>query len=90
MTLKYLMQQDIIPTVTIYSKPDCHLCEVAKERIERARRQIEFNLVTVDITSQPELWERYQERIPVVMVNGEEAFVYRLTEQQLIRRLRAP
>lgn len=80
----------VIPTVTLYSKSECHLCEIAKARITGVRKQIEFDLAVVDITTQPDLWERYRERIPVVLVNGEEAFVYRFTEQQLIRRLRQP
>lgn len=74
--------------VTLYSKADCHLCDIVKERLASARKQVEFNLETVDITTEPGLWERYRERIPVVLVNGEEAFVYRATEQQLIRRIR--
>jgi len=78
-----------IPTITLYSKPDCHLCDVVKEHIAGARKQVAFNLETVDITSQPDLWERYQLRIPVVLINGEEAFVYRASEQELVRRLRS-
>jgi glutaredoxin len=77
-----------IPTVTIYSKPDCHLCDIAKERIAAARQHVEFNLETVDITTRADLWERYRERIPVVLINGEETFVYRVNEQELLRRLR--
>jgi glutaredoxin len=76
-----------IPAVVLYSKPDCHLCDIVKERLAVAREQVAFDLETVDITTRPDLWERYRERIPVVVINGEEAFVYRVSQQQLIRRL---
>lgn len=82
------MKPAAIPLVTLYSKPDCHLCDLVKQRIAGARKQVEFNLETVDITTRADLWERYRERIPVVLINGEEAFVYRVSEWQLVRRLR--
>ena len=82
------MKPATIPTVKLYSKSDCHLCDVVKENLAAARKQVEFNLETVDITTQPELWERYRLRIPVVLINGAEAFVYRVNEQEFIRRLR--
>lgn len=78
-----------LPVVTLYSKPDCHLCEVARERIAGVQKQVPFALETVDITGDPALYEQYKERIPVVLVNGEEAFVYRVSEKYLARKLRA-
>jgi glutaredoxin len=77
-----------IPRVTLYSKPDCHLCEIAKERIASVRRCVAFELETVDITSDPALYARYGERIPVVFVGEEEVFAYRVSEKILARKLR--
>jgi len=78
-----------LPLVTLYSKPDCHLCNIAKERLANVRKRIPFNLETVDITTDPDLFETYKERIPVVLVNGEETAVYRISEKHLTRKLRA-
>ena len=78
-----------MPIVTIYSKSDCHLCDIAKERIANVRKRVPFDLQTVDITADPDLYELYKERIPVLLVNGEELFVYRVSEKQLVRKLRA-
>jgi glutaredoxin len=75
--------------ITLYSKADCHLCDIAKERIANVRRSESFELKTVDITEDPELFERYKERIPVVMLNGEEIFGYRVSEKQLRKKIRA-
>ncbi|OGG46251.1 MAG: hypothetical protein A3F84_23775 [Candidatus Handelsmanbacteria bacterium RIFCSPLOWO2_12_FULL_64_10] len=73
--------------VTIYSRPDCHLCEIAKERVENVRREAPFEVEEVDITSDSALRERYGERIPVVAVEGEEVCVYRVSERLLKRRV---
>ena len=84
------MPNDVpLPHVTLYSKPDCHLCDIAKDRVANVRKCVPFTLETVDITTDPDLFERYKERVPVLLINGEEAFVYRVSEKQLTRKLRA-
>ncbi len=83
------MNQSPVSKVTLYSKPDCHLCDVVKAQLTSVRKRVEFDLLTVDITTQPELWRRYRTRIPVVLIEGEEAFVYRINEEELVRRLTA-
>ena len=77
-----------LPRVTLYSKPDCHLCEIAKERIANVRRCVAFDLEIVDITSDPVLHARYQERIPVVLLDGQEVFAFRVSEKILAKKLR--
>ena len=73
--------------IRIYSKPDCHLCDIAKARVENVRRRVEFDLQVVDISNDPDLLEKYEQRIPVVTIDGKEAFVYRVSEKQLEKRL---
>jgi glutaredoxin len=60
--------------VTLYGKPGCHLCDDARAELEHVRADIEFELEEVDITRDPVLQRDYGERIPVVAVDGEEAF----------------
>jgi len=74
--------------VEIYSKPECHLCEEAKEVLARVRRRIPFELREVDITRDAALHQRYQYDIPVVLVNGHKAFKYHLDERAVEDRLR--
>jgi hypothetical protein len=62
--------------VTIVGAPGCHLCEAARAVIEGVRAEAEFELEEVDITGDAALETRYRERIPVVLVDGEEAFTY--------------
>jgi hypothetical protein len=70
-------------TVTLYTKPDCCLCDEAMAVIERVRRSVEFDLERVDISQVPDLSDRYGERIPVVLVDGIELFEYRVEEEVL-------
>ena len=55
--------------------------------IEAVRAEIPFDLEEVDITGDEELERRYRERIPVVIVDGEEAFTFFVHPDGLRRRL---
>jgi glutaredoxin len=73
--------------VTLYYAAGCHLCESASRVLAQVRAEIPFELGEVDITGDVELEGRYRERIPVVLVDGEEAFTYFLHPDGLRRRL---
>jgi glutaredoxin len=76
-----------LPTVTLYSKPDCPLCDEAREALERVRGRVSFELGEVDITTDRELETRLGERIPVVALDGEELFDFHVDEEALERRV---
>ena len=71
----------------VYSRRDCCLCDEALEQIEAARESAVFSLEVVDVDKDPALVERYGHEVPVVEIDGRKAFKYRLTTQQLLRRL---
>ena len=75
--------------VTLYTKAGCCLCDEAKQEIDRARRETEFELEIVDIESDPRLRSQYQYDIPVIAINGERAFRYHVKAADLVARLRA-
>ena len=64
--------------VTLYSKPGCHLCEVMKEEMATADCAELYELEEINIESDPELSARYCHDIPVLMIDGTEAFRHRL------------
>jgi len=74
--------------VEIYSRPGCHLCDEAKEVIERVRRRIVFSLRVINIETDPELEKKYGEEIPVVFVNGMPAFRYRVDEAEFEKKVK--
>ncbi len=55
--------------VTFYTKAGCHLCEEARDMLEDIAAQIEYELTEIDIRSDPEVFEQYRYRIPVIIIN---------------------
>ena len=73
--------------VTVYSKPDCHLCVDAMAALRRLQAELGFALEERDITSDEGLLRAYFERIPVVTLDGEELFDFFVEEAILRERL---
>ena len=74
-------------TLTVYSKPDCHLCEDAIAVLEGMRSQLDFELVELDITADDALHRAYFERIPVLELDGEELCEFFVDEALVRERL---
>jgi len=77
-----------MPTVILYGRPGCCLCDEAKEVLLRVRRRHAFELHERDIEADESLLRRYLERIPVVTIDGVEAFELFVDEDELARRLK--
>jgi glutaredoxin len=73
--------------VTLFAAAECHLCENARRVLAQVRAELPFEFEDVDITGDTDLERRYRERIPVVLVDGEEAFTYFVHPDGLRRRL---
>ena len=71
--------------VVLYSRPGCHLCDVAREAILSQRERLGFAFEEIDIESDEELELEYGIRIPVVEVDGEEAFEITVDAERLAR-----
>lgn len=77
-----------LPTVKLYARPDCHLCDEARRELEAMRKEgLLFVLVEVDIDGDDDLLRRHLERIPVVELDGEEVSALGLDEEVLRARL---
>jgi len=75
--------------VTLYTKADCGLCEEAEDVLRKARKLIRFDLDLVYIEDDPAFLDRYQDRVPVVAVNGEEVASAPLDEARLLAAISA-
>ena len=73
--------------VTLYGRDGCHLCDDAREALERVRARVPFVLEEVDITTDDDLHRRYLERIPVVCLDGRELFEFFVDEPVLLEGL---
>lgn len=61
-----------MPSVILYSKPGCHLCDEARGYLEDAAAEHGIAYDEIDILRDPALFERYRYRIPVIVVDGAE------------------
>lgn len=75
--------------ITFFTKEDCTLCNAALYVVERVRRQIPFDVETIDVTAagQEKWFALYKDHIPVVHLDGEEIFRHRVDERALRDRL---
>jgi glutaredoxin len=69
--------------VTLLSKPGCHLCDDARDVIAKVCAEIGADWTEIDITSDPDLGERYWEQIPVTLVDGVQHDYWRVDPARL-------
>ena len=77
------------PRLTLITRSGCHLCEVAKEAIERVVRVTGDRWSEVDVSGDLELERDYGDRLPVVLLDGREHGYWRVEEDRLLRDLTA-
>ena len=77
----------MVPIVTLYGKPGCHLCDDARAALRDALAGRDVAVREVDVTLDPVLERRYGERIPVLALDGEELFEYFVDGDALAERL---
>jgi hypothetical protein len=73
--------------LTLYSRPECHLCHEMRAVVEAVAREVPLTLEEVDVDGDPALAAMYGADIPVLCVNGRKAFKYRVGADTLRARL---
>jgi glutaredoxin len=71
------------PRLTLVTRPDCHLCDVAKEALARVGEAWTELSVEDDV----ELEREYGDRVPVILLDGREHGYWRVEEERLRRDL---
>jgi glutaredoxin len=71
--------------ITLLSRPTCHLCEYAREAVDRVSAATGVSWVEVSVDSDPELEREYGDRVPVVLLDGREHDYFRVDEDRLTR-----
>jgi glutaredoxin len=71
------------PRLTLVTRPGCHLCDVAKEALDR----IGEPWTELDVESDIELEREYGDRVPVILLDGREHGYWRVEEDRLRRDL---
>lgn len=57
-------------SVEILIKPNCHLCEIARQELMSLKKNYEFTLIETDISENADLLEKYKEYIPVILIDN--------------------
>jgi glutaredoxin len=73
--------------IEIYSRPGCHLCDEARAVIEPFTRQYRLEIKVTNVDSDARLREAYGWDIPVILINGTEAFRHRVDARAFERKL---
>jgi glutaredoxin len=75
--------------VTLFTRDDCELCDVAHEALVRVRERVSFELRVVDLDREasPDKRAAYDWEVPVVELEGRKIMKYRVDEARLARLL---
>jgi hypothetical protein len=77
--------------VTVVSRVDCHLCDVAKSEVARIAADVGVDWVELDVDADPALLAEYSDLVPVILVDGRVHDYWRVDETRLRQALaRAP
>ena len=75
--------------VRLYARPGCHLCDVAREVIEAERCRAGFTFEEISVEGDDRLELEYGIRIPVVTIDGREAFDIEVDPEEFAALVRA-
>jgi glutaredoxin len=68
--------------VTVYSRSNCHLCDVALETLTNLQGELEFEIEKQVIDGNPELESKYGEQVPVILINGKQHDFFRVDPER--------
>ena len=71
--------------VTLYTKAGCHLCEEARDMLEDIAALTSYELTEVDIRRDPDIFEQYRYRIPVIIIDQETVLEGRIEFRDLAK-----
>ena len=69
--------------VVVFTREGCHLCEQAIVVIAEVCRETGATYRTVDIDSEPQLQQQYNDQVPVTFVDGRQHDFWRVDPQRL-------
>ncbi len=78
------------PRVTLITRVNCHLCDVAKEALARVAATAGVTWQELDVDADPTLLDEYSDLVPVILVDGKTHGYWRVEEDRLLRDLALP
>ncbi len=75
--------------VVFISKDNCHLCDEMWNELMKAAREITLVVRTQTITEAKKAeYDRYRDKVPVLLIDGSEVFRYRASAREIIDALK--
>ena len=74
-------------TITLLSRPGCHLCDEARRTIARVAADLDIAWVERDVTDSADDLREYGEMIPVTLIDEVQHDFWRVDESRLRRAL---
>src|SRR3977135_168389 len=76
--------------VTFYTRNDCPLCDAAEAAVRAAMvlHQLPLTITLVDIDEDPSLKAKFTDDVPVIYVDGKEAFRHHVTADEFANWIR--
>ena len=68
--------------VRIYSRSNCHLCDVALETLVNLQQEFDFKIDKQLIDDNPELEAKYGESVPVILINNQPHDFFRIDPER--------
>jgi len=68
--------------VSVYSRSNCHLCEVALKVISEIHKEFDFTITKILIDGNAELEEKYGEQVPVILINNQPHDFFRVDPER--------
>lgn len=82
-------------SLTLLTKPECHLCEEAKTLVDSVMvafsvqnsADVSLELIEINILNDEDLNEKFAEEIPVLQINGENHAYWKIDSERLLSAL---
>lgn len=56
--------------IELITRVGCHLCEAARQTVQKVSAEFGLSYIEVDIDTRPDLVEQFTQEVPVLRVNG--------------------
>ena len=73
--------------VVVYTRPACHLCDVAEQVVAEVCAETRDTWTSVDITGDDDLVRRFTDQVPVTFVDGAQHDFWRVDPDRLEKAL---
>ena len=76
------------PSVRLFTKPKCSLCDEVRILLSRLRKETPLDIEEVNILDDPNLFERYKYEIPVLLFPDGSDLQGRIDDKKLRKKIK--